>query len=72
MQGKGGKREKKVHTRGKIGTGGETVSGTGYNGRIAHDYNEILQCNSHKALETTKASGRTGGGGWLGVWVVAR
>lgn len=33
---------------------GKNVSGMVYNGRIAREYNEILQCNSHKASETTK------------------
>lgn len=38
---------------------GKNVSGMAYNGRIAREYNEILQCNSHKASETTK--GQNGG-----------
>ena len=54
------KRRGKAEGEEKSSGGGKNVSGTGYNGRIAHEYNEILQCNSHKALETTKASGLTG------------
>lgn len=34
----------------------KNVSGMGYNGCIVQEYNEILQCNSHKALETTNVA----------------
>lgn len=63
--GEKGSEKKKEERRGEAGadTGrkkireGKNVSGMVYNGRIAREYNEILQCNSHKASETTKGRG---------------
>lgn len=56
------KKEREKRARARVGgywrkkkiREGKNVSGMVYNGRIAREYNEILQCNSHKASETTK------------------
>lgn len=61
---KGKKRTRETSTSTRVGgcwrkkiREGKNVSGMAYNGRIAREYNEILQCNSHKASETTKGQG---------------
>lgn len=68
--GRGGGKKKKRRREDRLSSAaaeGQNVSVVDYNGCIAHKYNEILQCNSHKALGNNKKSARGRTVGWAGL-----